>query len=458
MDDLNGMDLIPIITEIVPELKDSKPGDLNSTELPKLKNVICLSETNTKYSFAHDFIELFNYSTDYDTNLINDLKSAVTPDDTLVLLLTSGTTSFPKPAITTHRTFAAVSGLSDAPSYFGVNWLLQRNAPDESIRFLLMVPNWHNSATLMLSLSMVGPFCLHMIKAFDPSEVLKTIEREKIQHTFGFGLHFRMLAAHKNFDEFDLSSLVVAITGHDPSDYEMIRDKFGVKHQLNVYGATEAGTVVMGLLPPNSTRDPNKLKNSYGRVPTWIDVKIKDVETGKELPIGEIGEICIKGPYIFSGYYNLPDETSAGFDDEGYFHMGDIGHLDEENFIYWDGRLKDVVKSGGENVSALEVEKFLEMETPFIRTAAVVGVPDQKWQEAVTAVVSLMPEYEKEGKITPEEIIQFCKGKIAGYKIPKHIIVINHEKMAQYFLLLGKRDKGKIRPLALEKLGIKEDA
>jgi acyl-CoA synthetase (AMP-forming)/AMP-acid ligase II len=104
----------------------------------------------------------------------------------------------------------------------------------------------------------------------------------------------------------------------------------------------------------------------------------------------------------------------------------------------------------------LEVEKFLETECPYIRTAVVVGVPDPKWQEAVTAVVSLKPEHEQEGKLSSQDIITWCKGRIAGYKAPKNVIILGHKEMEQYFLLLGKRDKSKIKPLALERLGIEE--
>ena len=456
MDKFRGVDYIPIVKETIPGLEGSKPGELHCPELPNLKNVICLSRDHNKYDFAYDFYEIHAQGADYVESLIHELRSAVKPDDPANLMLTSGTTAFPKPAINTHRTWASPASLTDMPAYFGLNWVAERTPLGQPIRFLLMVPNWHNSASLLLGLSMATRLCLHLVEFFEPTEVLETIEREKIQHSFGFGLHYRMVAAHPRLKDYDLSSFNITATGHDPGDYDTIKDVIGIEHQLNIYGITEAGTITVGLLPPESTKDPYKLKYSYGRVPTWIDVKVKDPETREELPVGQIGEICIKGPYIFSGYYGMEEEYQKLMDEEGYFHTEDIGHLDDENFIYWDGRLKDVVKSGGENVSALEVEKFLETECPYIRTAVVVGVPDHKWQEAVTAVVSLKPEHEKEGKLSSQDIITWCKGRIAGYKAPKNVIILGHKEMEQYFLLLGKRNKSKIKPLALERLGIEE--
>jgi fatty-acyl-CoA synthase len=163
-----------------------------------------------------------------------------------------------------------------------------------------------------------------------------------------------------------------------------------------------------------------------------------------------MGEICTRGPGLFKGYYNMPKETEETIDDDGFYHSGDYGFLDEEGYIYYRGRIKDTVKTGGENVSAREVEITLEGEISWINTAIVVGVPDPKWGEAVIAVVELRP-----GKtIESEELRTHCKKIMANYKVPKKFIFVKPEDWI--VTPTGKFDKKAIRSKVMEQLGIED--
>jgi fatty-acyl-CoA synthase len=181
---------------------------------------------------------------------------------------------------------------------------------------------------------------------------------------------------------------------------------------------------------------------------SFWETKIVEPETGAVLGPNQRGEICSRGPGLFKGYYNMPEETAAAIDQDGFYHSGDYGWLDEKGFIYYRGRLKDTVKTGGENVSAREVEIVLEAEIPAVNTAMVFGVPDKQWGEAVTAMVEI-----KAGeKVSEEELKARCKDLMAGYKIPKRILFVQSSEWA--ITPTGKFNKKAMRDRALQLLGL----
>jgi fatty-acyl-CoA synthase len=186
---------------------------------------------------------------------------------------------------------------------------------------------------------------------------------------------------------------------------------------------------------------------SNGRA-TSGELRITDPTTGAVLGPNEPGEICVKGPSLFSGYYKRPDETAKCMDLDGFFHSGDRGYLDEKGYLYYQGRFKEMIKSGGENVSINEVEEFLTSQVPGIRRVAVCATPHPKWGEAVTAVVVPDPG------VTEESIREACRGELAPYKIPKRIIFVAEDDWS--VTPTGKINRQVMRTTALSALGISE--
>jgi fatty-acyl-CoA synthase len=279
---------------------------------------------------------------------------------------------------------------------------------------------------------------------FDPESALEIIERERISTIWGFDVHYLMLRRHPRFGAYNVSSLKRTMIGSDPRSFDEIKS-IGLDFQGNIYGCSE---YLSNFFPYRDRFDDSHMKFSHGRPMGSVQQKISNMTTGETLGVNQLGEICVKGPGLFKGYYKMPELTDQAIDLEGYFHTGDLGMVDKDGYTYYRGRLKETVKTGGENVSAREVEMFLESETPWVAVAQVIGVPDPKWGEAVTAMVEL-----KAGESSSEEEIRsFCKGKIAGYKIPKRIFFVDRSDWP--ITLTGKFDKAAMKENVLAQLGI----
>jgi fatty-acyl-CoA synthase len=211
----------------------------------------------------------------------------------------------------------------------------------------------------------------------------------------------------------------------------------------NHYGFTE-GTGV-SVMPDEE--DYNARKYANGKPWPGIEIKVVDPDTGERVPPNQGGELCLRGWSRMQEYYKNPEETEKAIDSEGFFHSGDYGWLDEQGNVVYRGRYKMMVKTGGENVSQREVEIFLE-SMPGIKAVQVIGVPDEKWGEAVTAVV----EPEAGTEMTPEGVREFCRDKIARFKIPKHVLFINATDWP--LLGAGKVDKIKLKEWSVGQLGM----
>src|SRR5699024_2255529 len=207
------------------------------------------------------------------------------------------------------------------------------------------------------------------------------------------------------------------------------------------YGFTEGTSVAM----KHGETDENKRKYSNGKPFPGVEVKIVDHETHETLPANTAGEICLRGWTLFQGYYKSPKDTAEALDKDGFFYTGDYGWLDEEGYLYYRGRYKGMIKTGGENVSELEVEMFLQGHDD-IKVVQVVGIPDSRWGEAVTAIV----ETHSAKELIIDDIRLFCKDNISDFKTPKFIV--NVESSEWTITPTGKYDKDILRKLAVDKL------
>jgi len=291
---------------------------------------------------------------------------------------------------------------------------------------MLVMPMCHvNSIFYSFPYSLIGAeaFVYNMI-SFDPEDLLKTIQDHKITFTSLVPTHYIMMLALPNKDKYDVSSIRQLLISSAPARKDLklaIMDYFKNAELWEAYGSTEAGLVT--LLRPE---DQMKKLGSIGKEIYGIDrIKILD-EEGKEVPVGEVGELYSRTPQIFKEYWKDPEKTKEVFQGE-WFSAGDMARQDEDGYYYLVDRKANMIITGGENVYPSEVENVVGAH-PAVKDVAVIGVPDEKWGEAVKAVVILHESYVASDELA-KEIMEFCRGKIAGYKRPKSVDFIKEEEM-----------------------------
>ncbi|MCK3771135.1 acyl--CoA ligase [Microbacterium aerolatum] len=432
-DDFRTNNYVAMLSEQIPALAAQDKNAVGLDELPHLRTIVALSKSNANYSFAHDFREVETAGADYVPADFEKMSAEVRPDDFSIILLTSGTTSFPKPVLHSHQTLlVGAAGYADG---------IEAVSDD---KMLIVAPNYHVAGYLTMLMPHMRGAAVHLLEYYLPHAALEVIERERITLMFGFDVHFLMMSNHPKFRMYDISSLSRTMIGSTPGSFDEI-EAMGITHQGNIYGSSEYAAS-QSYFPYRDRNDVGRMRLSHGRPMLGTDLVVKDPTTGKTLAPDEHGELCFKGPALFKGYYNMPEETAAAFDDEGYFHSGDYGWIDAEGYIYYRGRYKETIKSGGENVSAQDVELFLELDTPWVRKAMVVGLPDPKWGEAVTAIVEVRAGM----SVGADEIRDFCRNKLAGYKIPKQVVFITEDDWVT--TPTGKYDRASMTQLAVLKL------
>ena len=325
--------------------------------------------------------------------------------DVSVIMYTSGTTGLPKGAMLTHGNIA----------WNNINAQLAFGGSRDDVG-LTVAPLFHIGGLNIITLHTftVGA-TLVLMRNFDPGEVLKAFGKYKITQMFGAPAMFMFMAQHEDFEKTDLSHLNHLICGAAPPPESLLTlyaDR-GVDF-CQGYGLTETSPFASFLTPEWAL---SKL-GSAGQPPLYTRLQIVD-ENNQALSAGEHGEVCIKGPNIMKGYWNRPEATAEAIDSKGWFHSGDIGYLDEDGFLYICDRVKDMVISGGENVYPAEVESAL-FKHEAIAEVAVIGLADEKWGEAVTAVAAL-----HEGKsLTIEELRSFAETELARYKLPLKLHIV----------------------------------
>jgi len=295
---------------------------------------------------------------------------------------------------------------------------------NEHDRSLVMAPMFHAAGSNGI-LAAIWQGALQVpLGTFDPAAVLDLIEKHRITMTLGVPSMLAAIAEEQHANPRDVSSLEVLTHGGSPIATEVVRrscSAFPSTQLVEVYGATETSPVV-SLLGNEETLIDDQLARSCGRAVMGCSVSIKDAD-GMALACGEVGEVVVSGTNVMAGYWNKPEQTAAVLKHGGYY-TGDMGYLDDDGYLFLVDRSKDMIVSGGENVYSTEVEEVLYRH-PAVLEAAVFGVPDDKWGEAVYAVIVPRPE---NAEVQPEELIAFCREHIGGYKVPKGID-IQHEPL-----------------------------
>ncbi|MDH6213071.1 o-succinylbenzoate--CoA ligase [Streptomyces pseudovenezuelae] len=331
------------------------------------------------------------------------IDEPVAPDDTCVIMYTSGTTGRPKGAMLTHGnlTWNAVNVLVDTDLI-----------ADE--RALVCAPLFHTAGLNMLTLPVLlkGGTCV-LVGAFDPAETLDLIQRHRITFMFGVPTMFDQVARHPHWPAADLSSLRILTCGGSPVPTPLIAayQERGLTF-LQGYGMTEASPGTLFLDAEHAVS-----KAGSAGVPHFFsDVRVVRPDL-VPVDIGETGEVVVRGPHVMPGYWGLPEETAGSFMD-GWFRSGDAARIDEDGYVHIVDRIKDMIISGGENIYPAEIEDLL-LAHPDIVECAVIGVPDEKWGEVPRAVV--VP---REGaSLDMDEVLASLSGRLAKYKIPKSVVL-----------------------------------
>jgi fatty-acyl-CoA synthase/long-chain acyl-CoA synthetase len=266
---------------------------------------------------------------------------------------------------------------------------------------------------------------------YDAERVLQLIQREKCVSRSGYGAMYIMEMNHPRFAQYDISSLRSGWCVGTPALMQKVRDTFGIAGLVQIYGSTEVGCTAGEVSEPWAIRS-----TSCGRPLTGMELLICDPKDGRPLPPGETGEIVMRGWHQMIGYFNDPAATAKAVDTEGRVHTGDLGWVDESGYLHFAGRVKDMLKVGGENVSAEEVESFL-LTHPDITQVAVIGAPDERLQEVVMAVIETRPG----SLLTAEELVGWCKTRLANFRVPRYVRFIDEWPMTGS----GKIQKNKLR-------------
>ncbi|WP_406457453.1 AMP-binding protein [Streptomyces sp. NBC_00876] len=330
-------------------------------------------------------------------------------DEVFLQIYTSGTTGVPKGVLLTHGNFYADG--TELEEYLWESGSVALNA----------LPMFHIGGLGWLRVALTAGANSLMLPDFTPEAAAGTIEREGITHAFLVPSVLHMLTELPGIEKRDFSRLTLITYGSAPITPVLLRRSMALFacHFMGKYGLTEGGGTVTQLPPEDHEPDGpmRHLLTSVGRPRRGVDVVIADPGTGRPVGAGTVGEIRIRSRHNTPGYWNRPEETEALYDAEGLLCTGDGGYLDANGYLFLTDRIKDMIVSGGENVYPTEVESALA-EHPAVSEAAVVGLPDEMWGEAVTAFVVLRAGA---GRPTERELVDFTRDRIASYKKPRRV-------------------------------------
>jgi fatty-acyl-CoA synthase len=428
-------DYVATVGEVVPELVSSAPGQLTCAKLPFLKTVVFIGDETPDGML--NFSRIIEMGTDVSDQELADVESSLDRHETINMQYTSGTTGFPKGVMLTH--YNVIN------NGFNIGECMKLTEKD---RLCIPVPFFHCFGCVLGVMACVTHGTTMVpVEVFDPLKVLQTIEKERCTAVHGVPTMFIAELEHPEFDKFDLSTLRTGIMAGSNCPIEVMKK---VINQMNAseitiaYGQTESSPVIT----QTRTDDAIELRvATVGRALPDVEVKIVDIESGEALPPGKQGELCTRGYLVMKGYYKMPDETARAIDGDKWLHTGDLAIMDENGYCKITGRIKNMIIRGGENIYPREIEEFLYTH-PKVSDIQVYGVPDRKFGEQVMAAIIL----KKGVEMSEDEVRDFCKGRIANYKIPKYVKFVESYPMTAS----GKIQKFKMRDMAIKELQLEE--
>jgi len=376
-----------------------------------------------------------------DRSVLPEIRAGLSFDDPINIQYTSGTTGFPKGATLSHHNI-----LNNG---FFVGELCSYTEED---RICIPVPFYHCFGMVMGNLGATSHGSCMVIPAegFDPRATLEAVAAERCTSLYGVPTMFIAELGDPSFGSHDLSSLRTGIMAGSPCPVEVMKrvvTDMGMTEVTICYGMTETSPVST---QTRVTDDLERRVSTVGQVHPHVEIKIVDPVTGLVVPRGTPGEFCTRAYSVMLGYWDEPEKTAEVLDAAGWMHTGDLAEMDEAGYVNIVGRIKDMVIRGGENVYPREVEEFLYTH-PDIVDAQVIGVPDEKYGEELAAWVRLRPGAPE---LTAQALREFCTGKLAHYKIPRYVQVVDEFPMT----VTGKVRKVQMRAESVKLLGLEDVA
>lgn len=429
-------DYVATLNEVVPELATSEPCALSTPRLPFLKNVVFIGDETPAGML--NFQEIVAMGAEVPDSELAAVEATLDRHDVINMQYTSGTTGFPKGVMLTHHNLIN--------NGFQIGECMKFTEKD---RLCIPVPFFHCfGSVLAVMASVTHGTAMVPVELFDPLKVLQTVEKEKCTAVHGVPTMFIAELEHPEFSRFDLSTLRTGIMAGSVCPVEVMKrvvNDMNMSEITIVFGQTESSPGIT----QSRTDDPIELRvATVGRALPGAEVKIVDIESGATLPPGKQGELCARGYMVMKGYYKMPEETAKVIDADGWLHTGDLAVMDEHGYCKITGRIKQMIIRGGENIYPKEIEEYLYTH-PKISDVQIYGVPDRKYGEQVMAAVIL----KKGVAMTEDEVREYCKGKIANYKIPKYVKFVDGYPMTAS----GKIQKFKLRDMAIRELHLEDE-
>uniref|UniRef100_W8B701 Medium-chain acyl-CoA ligase ACSF2, mitochondrial n=1 Tax=Ceratitis capitata TaxID=7213 RepID=W8B701_CERCA len=399
-----------IMKSICPELPDSVDGRINSVNLPHLKHVII--DTPNRLKGALSFDDLLGLSNRTEYEAITQLQRHIAPDSACNIQFTSGTTGHPKAAVISHYHFVN-NGIH----------ISNRNQFDSNTRICVQVPLFHAFGTVITIMAAMDKGSTLVLPAagFSPADSLKAIVDEKCTVIHGTPTMYVDLIKKQRELKLPLKTAKMAVTGGAPCSPQLfldIKNVLGLERVQTVFGMTETTAIIFQTRPGDSM---DQILNTVGHLQDHVEAKVIDAE-GKTVGFGESGELCVRGYLTMLGYYEDEEKTNETIGRDGWLRTGDQFILQADGYGRIVGRLKEMIIRGGENIFPKEVEDFLNSH-PDICETHVVGVPCERLGEELCAFVRLQDGVTK---ISRDEIKEFCKGKLAHFKIPRYVIRVDN--------------------------------
>lgn len=403
-----------------------------SAEVPGLEQVV--------YFDTDDWDRMIEAGQTISDERLVEVGAALVPTDPINIQYTSGTTGFPKGATLSHRNILN-NALAVASSC----------GYDETDRVGIPVPFYHCFGMVMgnLACAATGATMVIPCATFDAGAVLEAVQAERCTSLYGVPTMFIAELGHPDLASFDVSSLRTGIMAGSSCPIEVMRQVISDLNMSEVtiaYGMTETSPVST---QTSVTDSVEHRVTTVGRVLPHVESKVIDPETGEIVERGQAGEYCTRGYHVMIGYWSDPEKTAEAIDDDGWMHSGDLATMDADGYVNIVGRIKDMVIRGGENIYPREIEEFLYTH-PAIADAQVIGVPDERYGEELMACLQLQPNQ----TVTEDEVREYCRGKIAHFKIPRYVSVVDEFPMT----VTGKIRKVEMREKAIADLGLEHVA